>query len=50
MVAITTAAAGSGLNLKCSPFESGSTNIKMYQMDVNQKAANAGTIAVLASF
>ncbi len=47
IVAITTPTAGLGLKLKCSPLESGSTNIKMYQMDENQRAAKAGTRAVL---
>jgi hypothetical protein len=48
IVAITTAAARSGLKLKCSPFERGSTNIKMYQIDENHRAAKAGISAVLA--
>jgi hypothetical protein len=42
IVAIDTATAGFRLNLKCMPFESGSTNINIYQIDENQSAANAG--------
>jgi hypothetical protein len=50
VVPITIAAAGLGLNVKCWPFESGSTKKKMYHMDENQRAANAGISAILASF
>src|ERR687894_1102640 len=48
IVAITTAATGLGLKLKCSPLESGSTNMKIYQMHENHSEAKAGTSAVLA--
>ncbi|HKU49643.1 MAG TPA: hypothetical protein VJP79_06810, partial [Nitrososphaera sp.] len=48
-VAITTATAGSGLKLKCSPFDSGRTNMKMYQIAENQNAAKAGAREILAS-
>src|SRR3712207_1402667 len=50
IVAAITAATGSGLKLKCSPLDSGSTNIKMYQIDANHSAAEAGIRAVLAIF